>query len=267
MELTERQQQIKDEFLRVRGDWNDTWQSILLLDAEYLASYLKFWAVPYTKNHLSRKDKELLNVAINANSTHLYAPGTRSHIRKALAAGASTQEVMEVLECASTLGIHAMNIGVPILVEVLEELGMRDGPAPLTADQERIKQEFTDNRGYWHSFWDEMLELDPEVFEAYTEFSSVPWKSGTLSPKMKEFVYIAFDTAATHLYVKGLRLHIVNALGYGATKEEILEVMEIASIIGIHGVMDAAPVLLAEAAALETASPQPASLETAAGIR
>ena len=40
--------------------------------------------------------------------------------------------------------------------------------------------------------------------------------AGTLSPKVKEFVYIAFDTAATHLYVKGLKLHIENAIGYGA---------------------------------------------------
>ena len=65
-----------------------------------------------------------------------------------------------------------------------------------------------------------MLELDPELFAAYTEFSSVPWRSGTLSPKVKEFVYIAFDTAATHLYVKGLKLHIENAIGYGATPQE-----------------------------------------------
>ena len=88
-----------------------------------------------------------------------------------------------------------------------------------------------------------MLELDPDMFEAYTEFSSVPWRTGTLEPKVKEFVYIAFDTAATHLYVKGLKLHIENAIGYGATAREILEVMEIASVLGIHGVPAAAPIL------------------------
>jgi len=93
-----------------------------------------------------------------------------------------------------------------------------------------------------------MLELDPELFAAYTEFSSVPWRSGTLSPKVKEFVYIAFDTAATHLYVKGLKLHIENAIGYGATPQEILEVMEIASVLGIHATTTAAPILKEEAA-------------------
>jgi alkylhydroperoxidase/carboxymuconolactone decarboxylase family protein YurZ len=132
-------------------------------------------------------------------------------------------------------------------VEVLVEKGLRSGPAELDEYQERLKAEFTKTRGYWHAFWDEMLELDPELFDAYTEFSSVPWRTGTLSPKVKEFIYIAFDTAATHLYVKGLKLHIENAIGYGATVGEILEIMEIASVLGIHAVTTAAPILVEEA--------------------
>jgi alkylhydroperoxidase/carboxymuconolactone decarboxylase family protein YurZ len=98
-----------------------------------------------------------------------------------------------------------------------------------------------------------MLELDPELFAAYTDFSSVPWRTGTLEPKVKELIYIAFDTAATHLYVKGLKLHIENAIGYGATAQEILEVMEIASTLGIHAVTTAAPILLEEVAAAQVA--------------
>src|SRR5918998_4703520 len=204
-------------------------------------AYLNFSAVPWRSGVLEPKVKEFIYIAIDANATHMYLPGVRQHIKAALQLGATPQEIMEVLELSATLGIHAMNIGVPILVEVLEEKGLRTGPAPLTGEQERLKAEFTKTRGYWHAFWDEMLELDPEMFEAYTEFSSVPWRSGTLEPKVKEFVYIAFDTAATHLYVKGLKLHIENAIDHGATAQEILEVMEIASVLGIHGVTAAAP--------------------------
>ncbi|HEX7160511.1 MAG TPA: carboxymuconolactone decarboxylase family protein [Trebonia sp.] len=75
------------------------------------------------------------------------------------------------------------------------------------------------------------------------KFSAVPWRKNHLDDKIKEFIYIAFDTAATHLYVKGLKLHIENAVGYGATPQEILEVMEIASVLGIHAVTSAAPIL------------------------
>lgn len=246
MELTPRQQEIKADFIRLRGAWGDAWDAVLELDPEFLQSYLDLSMVPWRKNHLDDKTKEFIYIAIDANATHMYLPGVRQHIRAALKLGATGQEIMEVLELAATLGIHAMNIGVPILVEVLEEKGLRTGPAPLTDYQEQVKAEFTEVRGYWHSFWDEMLELDPELFAAYTTFSSVPWNTGTLEPKIKEFVYIAFDTAATHLYVKGLKLHIENAIGYGATPQEILEVMEIASVLGIHAVTASAPILIEE---------------------
>jgi alkylhydroperoxidase/carboxymuconolactone decarboxylase family protein YurZ len=247
MELTTRQQEIKDEFIRVRGTWGDAWESILILDAEYLLSYLNFSAVPWRKNHLDDKTKEFIYIVVDSAATHMYEPGVRQHIKAALAAGATRDEIMEVLECTSTLGIHAMNVGVPLMLQVLTERGERSGPAELNDYQERLKAEFTANRGYWNPTWDEMLEVDPELFEAYTAFSSVPWTSGTLSPKVKELLYIAFDTAATHLYTTGLKLHIENALGYGASAQEILEVMEIASVIGIHSVTMAAPILVSEA--------------------
>jgi alkylhydroperoxidase/carboxymuconolactone decarboxylase family protein YurZ len=249
MTLTARQEEIKREFIRVRGTWSDTWEGVLRLDPEFLQAYLDFSAVPWRKNHLDDKVKELVYIAVDANATHMYLPGVRQHIKAALKLGATPREIMEVLELSATLGIHAMNVGVPILVEVLEEKGLRAGPAPLTEYQERLKAEFTKTRGYWHAFWDEILELDPELFDAYTEFSSVPWRSGTLEPKVKELIYIAFDTAATHLYVKGLKLHIENAIGYGATAQEILEVMEIASVLGIHAVTAAVPILIEESSA------------------
>jgi alkylhydroperoxidase/carboxymuconolactone decarboxylase family protein YurZ len=254
MALSARQEEIKQEFIRVRGTWGDAWESILQFDPDYLLAYLNFSAVPFRKNHLDDKTKEFIFIAVDSATTHLYSPGIRQHIKAALKAGATPQEIMEVIECTSTLGIHAMNVGVPVLVQVMEEQGLRNGPPPLTADQERIKADFTENRGYWNPTWDEMLELDPELFENYTEFSSVPWKHGVLSPKVKEFIYIAFDTSSTHLYVTGLKLHIENALGYGATPQEILEIMEIASVIGIHSATTAVPILAEEVALLESGS-------------
>jgi alkylhydroperoxidase/carboxymuconolactone decarboxylase family protein YurZ len=246
MALTARQEEIKERFIAVRGAWGPSWQTVLELDPEFLLAYLELSAVPWTKNHLSDRVKELIYIAVDANATHLYLPGVRQHVQAALRLGVSPAEIMEVLELTATLGIHAMNIGVPILVEVLEEKGLRSGPDPLDERQQRLKAEFTEMRGYWHTFWDEMLELDPEMFAAYTEFSSVPWRTGKLEPKVKELVYIAFNTAATHLYTKGLKLHIENALGLGATPQEILEVMEIASVLGIHAVLAGAPILAEE---------------------
>ena len=64
-----------------------------------------------------------------------------------------------------------------------------------------------------------------------------------LAPKIKELIYCAFDCSATHLWLPGLKLHMRNALGYGATPLEIMEVIQIASVLGAHAFEYAMPAL------------------------
>jgi alkylhydroperoxidase/carboxymuconolactone decarboxylase family protein YurZ len=145
-----------------------------------------------------------------------------------------------------------MSTGLPILVDELRKCGrgaeVKDGP--LSAEQEKLKQEFVANRGYWNPVWEQLLQHSPEFFDAYSQLSSVPWKYGTLEPKIRELIYIAIDAATTHLYLPGLRTHIRNALGHGATVAEIMEVLQLTSSIGIHTVTEGAPILLEEARGL-----------------
>ena len=80
----------------------------------------------------------------------------------------------------------------------------------LTERQRRLKEAFVEARGYWTDSWERLLELDSDFFEVYFELSAVPWRNGSLDPKVKEFVYIAVDGATTHLYEPGIRVHIRN---------------------------------------------------------
>jgi alkylhydroperoxidase/carboxymuconolactone decarboxylase family protein YurZ len=246
--LTERQRELRERFIDARGYWNEFWDEMLTLDESFFEAYVAFSSVPWESGPLEPKVKEFIYIAVDAAATHLYEPGIRQHIKQALEHGATAAEIMEVLELTATLGIHACNIGVPILVEELEAVG-KPVDRELDERQKRFQADFEQKRGYWNSFWDEMLALDPDFFDSYTQFSSVPWVSGTLEPKVKEFIYTAFDVAATHLYVKGLRQHIRNALDYGATREEVLEVIELASVIGIHSCTVGVPILVEELAA------------------
>ena len=91
-----------------------------------------------------------------------------------------------------------------------------------------------------------LIEWDPDFFEHYLNWSAHPWKKGVLPPKVKEFIYIAVDATATHLYEPGLRSHIRRALDQGATKEEVLEVLELVSVIGIHSCTMGIPALAEE---------------------
>ncbi|CAM1509706.1 Fc.00g000410.m01.CDS01 [Cosmosporella sp. VM-42] len=256
MQTNQEQNELRKRFDDELGPeaFHSGWKSLLALDPRFFSASVSLTSVPRKKAHLSHKGQALIGLAVDAAATHLYAPGIRAHIAAAQNEGATIHEILEVIELSSTLGIHACNIGVPLLVEVLKEEGKYLDEVTKAFDerQERLKLDFTEKRGYWHMFWEDFLRLDPEFFEAYLEFSSVPWvkdidgdgtRRGALSPKMKELVYCAFDCAATHLYVPGLKLHMKNVLGYGGTPQEILEVLEIATQLSIHTAHVAAPII------------------------
>jgi alkylhydroperoxidase/carboxymuconolactone decarboxylase family protein YurZ len=247
-ELDARRQKLKNEFIAARGYWSELWDGVLELSPEFFEAYSALSSVPWKQGTLPPKIKELIYVAVDASTTHLYNPGTRIHIANALKHGATRDEVMEVLEIVSVLGIHTMSTGLPILIDELRKSGrgaeVKDGP--LSAEQEKLKQEFVANRGYWNPVWEQLLQHSPEFFDAYSRLSSVPWKYGTLEPKIRELIYVAIDAATTHLYLPGLRTHIRNALGHGATVAEIMEVLQLTSSIGVHTVTEGVPILLEE---------------------
>ena len=105
-----------------KGDWNPLWEKIAELDPEFLEAYLDFRSVPHKTGPLPQKYKELIMIAINAATTHLYAPGVRRHMQNAIKAGATKEEIFEVIQLTTVMGIHACNLAVPILLEEFESL-------------------------------------------------------------------------------------------------------------------------------------------------
>ncbi|MCB1742461.1 MAG: carboxymuconolactone decarboxylase family protein [Gammaproteobacteria bacterium] len=258
--LSQRQQALKQEFEQNRGYWNEVWDRILTLSPDFFEAYSKFSSVPWKTGSLEPKVREFIYIAIDSATTHLFEPGIRIHMQNAFAHGATEQEIMEVLQLTSVLGIHTCATGVPILCEELEAAGLGSGMdgAELSDEQLALKQRFQALRGYWSPLWDQLLELSPAFFEAYLELSAVPWTHGTLSPKVKELIYIAIDCSTTHLYEPGLRLHIRNAIAHGASKAEIMEVFQLVSVLGIHSCTVGVPIMAEEAsrfAGTTTATP------------
>lgn len=100
-----------------RGDWNPLWDQLRALDPEFMEAYLAFRSVPQRRGPLPQKYKEMILVAINAATTHLYAPGVRRHLRNAIKAGATQAELLEVIQLTTVMGIHSCNLAVPILME------------------------------------------------------------------------------------------------------------------------------------------------------
>lgn len=76
-------------------------------------------AHPWRRGALPAKERAIIALACNATPAVLVAEGIRRHIREALSHGASGEEIADVICLASGIGVHALAVGAPILMEVL----------------------------------------------------------------------------------------------------------------------------------------------------
>lgn len=105
--------------MKAMGQWNAAWDPFFALDPAWTDAFMATGVGLYASGALAPKEVELLSIAFDASYTHMYAPGTRRHIRSALALGATMEEIMEVLKLCVVQGAQALNLGVPILAEEL----------------------------------------------------------------------------------------------------------------------------------------------------
>lgn len=109
---------------RANGQWNEAWDEAVAFDLEWMEKFLDMATLPLRKGVLDPKTYELIAIAVDASCTHLYAPGTRRHIAKALELGATPEEIMAVLQCVAVLGIHSVALGAPILADEMRQRGL-----------------------------------------------------------------------------------------------------------------------------------------------
>lgn len=204
---------------------------------------LKFSDDPWTNGILPRKDVELISLAVSAACTNLSEGGTRRHIRGALDAGATREEILMILKIASLLSIHTCSLGAPILLEEAKAAGVKPTPKEPAATPVCDKMKAA---GQWNTAWDAFFEIDPAWTESIIAASLPVYSSGVLTPKLAELLSIAVDASITHMYAPGTRRHIQTALKLGVTIEEIMEVLKICVSQGIQASNLGIPILAEE---------------------
>jgi AhpD family alkylhydroperoxidase len=108
---------------------------------------------------------------------------------------------------------------------------------------EKIEKE----RGFVMPWRRMLVERDPEYLELYHKLAMYCFKEKKALPlKFKEIIAIAVD--AVTFYETGLRAHVRNALAAGATEEEILEALELTTLLGVHSMSGHLPALVEEVA-------------------
>jgi alkylhydroperoxidase/carboxymuconolactone decarboxylase family protein YurZ len=223
------------------------------LDAAWADQCLTMSANPWTGDVLPRKTVELVALAWCSACTNLNAEGTRRHIRGALEAGATRDEVLMVLKMASLLSIHTCSLAAPILLEEAKAAGVQPtpkeaGPTPIC---DKMKA-----AGQWNTAWEPFFTLDPAWTEAFIAVGAPVYIGNVLSPKLAELLSIAFDASITHMYGPGTRRHIKAALNQGATMEEVMEVLKICVAEGVQACNLGVPILAEESEQFRTPAGQ-----------
>ncbi|WP_161316059.1 carboxymuconolactone decarboxylase family protein [Sneathiella litorea] len=195
-----------------------------------------FWQSAMDAPLLSPRLKELVLLGVHASASSVNETAMKRHIRRACSAGASEEDVIDVLISIVGQANHALYFSGSILVDELQSHSASDDVLPdMREDMAVIKKEFLEKRGFWHSDRETLARLMPDYFIAQSTLSVAPWQSRSLTPRERELIFIAIDSSASHNYEAGLRLHIRNALKAGAHRDEIIEVMHLVALMGLEG--------------------------------
>jgi alkylhydroperoxidase/carboxymuconolactone decarboxylase family protein YurZ len=226
-------------------------------DPEWAETCLKMTSNPSGSAILPRKTVELIGVALNADCVAFNIEGTRRHVRAALEAGASKDEILMVLKMASVMAIRSARLGAPLLLEAaisadLDAFAAKHKPSSVrTPAYDEVKA-----AGRWNDTWDPIYLFDPQWTDEFLATEIGIYKSGLMPLKLVELLSIALDASYRHLYPSGARRHIRAALKAGASAEEIMEVLKLCVVQGVQACNLGVPILEEELAKLSVGSAQ-----------
>jgi alkylhydroperoxidase/carboxymuconolactone decarboxylase family protein YurZ len=103
--------------------WTSRWDTTLALMPNFLEAHVRVFGISADNTVLGHKVRELVSIAVDASTTHLWAGGVRSHIQAALEHGATEEEIAEVLQLTAMLGTQSVTFGLPILIEEMVKAG------------------------------------------------------------------------------------------------------------------------------------------------
>lgn len=114
-----------------------------------------------------------------------------------------------------------------------------------TADAERahIKAYFIQERGYWRPWTETMLAANPAFLQHYAHYAGHPARTGPLTPRMVELIYVGLDASSSHLFAPGLHTHLEKARDVGASDADIFDVLHLVAVQGVASVCQAADIL------------------------
>lgn len=115
---------IRELYAEIFGGWDDEAEAWVRADPEFYEVYLQLIEVPRLRSTaITPRQAALVSLAANACVTHMDRQALRRDVAAALHHGATVDEVLEVCAIITGIGVHALSLGIPALVDVLAEEG------------------------------------------------------------------------------------------------------------------------------------------------
>lgn len=235
--------------LRETGVWNPALDLFHERDPDWTERCARMASNPWTTGVLPVKWIELICIALDAACTHRNESGVRRHVRAALEAGATVEEILDTFKGVSVLGIHSVAVTLPILLEEAKVAGLPPAPDPAGAVDTPVIDRMKAT-GLFNQAWDVIYQIDPLWLEEFLAMGADLYR-GVLPAKLVELMAMAVDASCTHLYTPGIRRHLQGALAQGATITEIMEVLKLCGALGVDACELGAPILSEELAGYE----------------
>lgn len=118
----ERFGQLRAEYERVFGVWDDGTAGAIRSDPEFFTRFLAWAGAARVSGVLSPRVVALLSIAANASVTHRDRSALTREVRAALALGVTPAEILEVCNMTSGVSVHSLTVGVPIVAELVRDL-------------------------------------------------------------------------------------------------------------------------------------------------
>lgn len=212
---------IKAEFQRERGYWRPWTETLLRERPQFLQTYARYAGHPARTGPLSARLVELIYVALDASSSHLFEPGLRTHMRMAMDAGASRDDVFDVLHLVAAQGLACVLQGVSILAE---ETGQAPAVESGTAAACSTEQA-----------WAWLMQHDPEFARVSRDFLDNGASSQGLSSAERCLIQIALHACFTAFDPVSLREHVREGVALDLSHAQMLQAIQLGAHLSVHG--------------------------------
>jgi alkylhydroperoxidase/carboxymuconolactone decarboxylase family protein YurZ len=112
-----------DDVERLLGPWGPFWEELSDRDPERLRSIVDYARVTGTTSHIGERDRHLILLGAAASLATIDRAAIAVHARNALRAGATPDQLRDILHAVTSMGCHAYFISLPALQETLRSIG------------------------------------------------------------------------------------------------------------------------------------------------